>query len=88
MKEYYDYFPYQEHDPEDPDFTTDEFIFAMMYEGYIFRSEKEELEFLRSARLALKCEALICYEFMKRKFLLSEYKMFRDTGEGPEEVPF
>lgn len=56
--------------------TVDQLVqFAM--EDFPNGNEKEELEFLRQTKPILRDEILTCYQYLKEKGLLDEYRSYR-----------
>lgn len=56
----------------------DEFVAGFMRPDIKFKSEKEELDHLRSAQAILRDEILCAYEFMYKQGMLKAYKKYRD----------
>jgi len=42
-----------------------------------FKTDKEELEYLRSTKPILRDELLTCYQFLEEQGLIEKYKEFR-----------
>ena len=74
---YYDFFEFPEENPFYDEATIEDLVFCIMTSRGIFRTDEEELEFLRSAQTTLKNEVMTCYEFLNHKNLLKEYRKFR-----------
>ena len=86
MKDYYDYFREKEHVPGEV--SMDEFIAEAMRMDLKFRTQEEELKYLRMARITLRNEALTCYEYLKKQGALESYQHYRNGEEGEEKLPF
>lgn len=56
--------------------SMDELIKYAM-EDFHDGTDKEELEFLRNTKPILRDELLTCYQFLKEKELMDEYKNYR-----------
>lgn len=82
MNKYYDYFPEQEHDPEEV--SIDEFIAEAMRTDIKFKTLAEELHYERTSRITLMNELLTCYEYLKEHDMLLLYEAYRNG----EELPF
>lgn len=79
---YYDYFKEEEH--LRGECSTDEFIAEATRRDIRFRSQEEELEFIRTARITLINELFTCYEYLKELGYLELYQAYRNG----EELPF
>lgn len=76
MNNYYDYFEEEEHVQER--ISMDEFIAEATRRDIKFRTQKEELEFLRTARITLVNELFTCYGYLRDKNLLEAYRAYRN----------
>lgn len=55
----------------------DEFIQYAMDSNIKFESVNDELEHLRKTKTILRDELLTCYQYLKEKGLLDDYKNYR-----------
>lgn len=80
--DYYDYFKEERHSAGE--ISMDEFIAEATRRDIGFRTQEEELQFLRASRITLINELFTCYEYLKERDPLGLYHSYRNG----EELPF
>lgn len=80
--DYYAYFEEKNH--VEGEVSMDEFIAEAMRTDLRFKTQEDELHYLRTSRITLKNELPTCYEYLKERNLLELYAAYRNG----EELPF
>ncbi len=73
---YTDYFPVTQH--VDGEISMDEFIAEATRKDLKFETDIDKLKYMETSRVTLINELFTCYEFLKERNMLQQYKKYRD----------